>query len=72
MQFGKLGEMIAARTRLKEQSKFLFIPGPDDAGIDIVDSYCSHRYFLYALFITFSNFFQVLLLLFLGALYQNI
>ncbi|XP_027924509.1 DNA polymerase epsilon subunit B [Vigna unguiculata] len=32
MQFGKLGEMIAARTRLKEQSKFLFIPGPDDAG----------------------------------------
>ncbi|KAL2967810.1 hypothetical protein AAZX31_16G194900 [Glycine max] len=32
MQFGKLGEMIAAHTRLKEHSKFLFIPGPDDAG----------------------------------------
>ncbi|KAL5173989.1 DNA polymerase epsilon subunit B [Glycine soja] len=31
MQFGKLGEMIAAHTRLKEHSKFLFIPGPDDA-----------------------------------------
>ncbi|KAM0868739.1 hypothetical protein ACQ4PT_041129 [Festuca glaucescens] len=32
LQFGKLGEMIAARTRLKEHSRFLFIPGPDDAG----------------------------------------
>ncbi|GJM94766.1 hypothetical protein PR202_ga11442 [Eleusine coracana subsp. coracana] len=31
-QFGKLGEMIAARSRLKEHSRFLFIPGPDDAG----------------------------------------
>jgi hypothetical protein len=24
--------MIAARSRLKEHSHFLFIPGPDDAG----------------------------------------
>lgn len=32
-QFGKLGQMIEAHPRLKEQSKFLFIPGPDDAGI---------------------------------------
>ncbi|KAJ0981216.1 hypothetical protein J5N97_009471 [Dioscorea zingiberensis] len=31
-QFGKLGEMIATRPRLKEQSRFLFIPGPDDPG----------------------------------------
>lgn len=39
MQFGKLGEMIAAHSRLKEHSQFLFIPGPDDAGIDVVDSF---------------------------------
>lgn len=32
MQFGKLGEMIEAHPRIKEQSRFLFIPGPDDAG----------------------------------------
>ncbi|TKY44872.1 DNA polymerase epsilon subunit 2 [Spatholobus suberectus] len=32
MQFGKLGEMIAAHPRLNEHSRFLFIPGPDDAG----------------------------------------
>ncbi|KAL6645992.1 hypothetical protein ACP70R_017600 [Stipagrostis hirtigluma subsp. patula] len=32
LQFGKLGEMIAARSRLKEHSRFLFVPGPDDAG----------------------------------------
>lgn len=32
MQFGKLGEMIAVHPRLKEHSRFLFIPGPDDAG----------------------------------------
>ncbi|KAF9606601.1 hypothetical protein IFM89_026922 [Coptis chinensis] len=31
-QFGKLGEMIAAHPKLKAQSRFLFIPGPDDAG----------------------------------------
>ncbi|KAE8732408.1 glutamate decarboxylase 5-like [Hibiscus syriacus] len=32
LQFGKLGQMIEARPRLKEQSKFLFIPGPNDPG----------------------------------------
>ncbi|CAL9111196.1 unnamed protein product [Musa textilis] len=32
MQFAKLGEMIASHPRLREQSRFLFIPGPDDAG----------------------------------------
>ncbi|GAB2219932.1 hypothetical protein Droror1_Dr00007572 [Drosera rotundifolia] len=31
-QFEKLGKMIADHPRLKEQSRFLFIPGPDDAG----------------------------------------
>jgi len=73
MQFGKLGEMIAAHTRLKEQSRFLFIPGPDDAGIDIVGYITLARYFLlHVLYITFSNFFQVLLQFFLGALYRNI
>lgn len=33
LQFGKLGKMIAAHPRLQEHSKFLFIPGPDDAGL---------------------------------------
>ncbi|KAH9607360.1 hypothetical protein KSS87_020131 [Heliosperma pusillum] len=32
LQFGKLGKMIAQYPRLKEQSRFLFIPSPDDAG----------------------------------------
>ncbi|GFS44876.1 DNA polymerase epsilon subunit B2 [Actinidia rufa] len=32
LQFGKLGQMIGARPRLKEQSRFLLIPGPDDPG----------------------------------------
>ncbi|XP_020587022.1 DNA polymerase epsilon subunit B [Phalaenopsis equestris] len=32
MQFAKLGEMITAHPRINEQSRFLFIPGPDDAG----------------------------------------
>ncbi|KAE8713818.1 glutamate decarboxylase 5-like [Hibiscus syriacus] len=32
LQFGKLGRMIEAHPRLKEQSKFLFIPGPSDPG----------------------------------------
>nr|XP_007152612.1 hypothetical protein PHAVU_004G144700g [Phaseolus vulgaris]ESW24606.1 hypothetical protein PHAVU_004G144700g [Phaseolus vulgaris] len=41
MQFGKLGEMIAAHTRLKEQSRFLFIPGPDDAGPSTVLPRCA-------------------------------
>nr|GLL29510.1 vacuolar protein sorting-associated protein 8 homolog isoform X1 [Ipomoea trifida]GME03642.1 vacuolar protein sorting-associated protein 8 homolog isoform X1 [Ipomoea batatas] len=29
-QFGKLGELIASHQRLKEHSRFLFIPSPDD------------------------------------------
>ncbi|KAJ3705898.1 hypothetical protein LUZ61_009603 [Rhynchospora tenuis] len=32
MQFKKLGEMIQSRKRIMEQSRFLFIPGPDDIG----------------------------------------
>ncbi|KAL0417307.1 UNVERIFIED_CONTAM: DNA polymerase epsilon subunit B [Sesamum latifolium] len=32
LQFGKLGKLIAAHQRLKEHSRFLFIPGPDDIG----------------------------------------
>ncbi|KAL3574921.1 hypothetical protein D5086_023022 [Populus alba] len=31
-QFGKLGQMIGAHQRLKEHSRFMFIPGPEDAG----------------------------------------
>ncbi|KAH6770525.1 DNA polymerase epsilon subunit B2 [Perilla frutescens var. hirtella] len=31
-QFGKLGKMIADHKRLKEHSRFVFIPGPDDIG----------------------------------------
>ncbi|KAK9168249.1 hypothetical protein Syun_000389 [Stephania yunnanensis] len=31
-QFGKLGEKIGSCPRLKEHSRFLFIPGPDDLG----------------------------------------
>uniref|UniRef100_M1D2B3 DNA polymerase II subunit 2 n=1 Tax=Solanum tuberosum TaxID=4113 RepID=M1D2B3_SOLTU len=31
-EFGKLGQMIASHQRLKEHSRFLFIPGPDDVG----------------------------------------
>ncbi|CAH2059953.1 unnamed protein product [Thlaspi arvense] len=30
-QFGELGRMIGKHRRLKEESRFLFIPGPDDA-----------------------------------------
>lgn len=41
MQFGKLGEMIAAHSRLKEHSQFLFIPGPDDAGPSTVLPRCA-------------------------------
>jgi DNA polymerase epsilon subunit 2 len=29
-QFGKLGRMIGNHPRLKENSRFLFIPGPED------------------------------------------
>ncbi|KAG0467582.1 hypothetical protein HPP92_019162 [Vanilla planifolia] len=32
MQFAKLGDMIKAHPRIEERSRFLFIPGPDDAG----------------------------------------
>ncbi|KAK3195226.1 hypothetical protein Dsin_026536 [Dipteronia sinensis] len=32
LQFGKLGQMIAAHPHLKDHSRFLFIPGPEDAG----------------------------------------
>ncbi|KAI4326321.1 hypothetical protein MLD38_031647 [Melastoma candidum] len=31
-QFAKLGEMIESHPRIKEKSRFLFIPGPHDAG----------------------------------------
>ncbi|XP_022998323.1 DNA polymerase epsilon subunit B [Cucurbita maxima] len=41
LQFGKLGKMIASRPRLKEHSKFLFIPGPDDAGPSTVLPRCA-------------------------------
>eukprot|EP01018_Ginkgo_biloba_P028571 Gb_41127 [translate_table: standard] len=45
-QFGKLGSMIAAHPRLKEGSRFLFIPGPDDAGPSNVLPRCAlPRYF---------------------------
>lgn len=43
-QFGKLGKMIADHQRLKENSRFLFIPGPDDIGdlkyfFDLLDAF---------------------------------
>ncbi|OMO73451.1 DNA polymerase alpha/epsilon, subunit B [Corchorus olitorius] len=41
LQFGKLGQMIEAHPRLKEQSRFLFIPGPDDAGPSTVLPRCA-------------------------------
>ncbi|GLU18413.1 hypothetical protein SLE2022_347170 [Rubroshorea leprosula] len=41
LQFGKLGEIIAAHPRLKEHSRFLFIPGPDDAGPSTVLPRCA-------------------------------
>ncbi|KAK1263359.1 hypothetical protein QJS04_geneDACA017504 [Acorus gramineus] len=40
-QFGKLGEMIGSHARLKEHSRFLFIPGPDDAGPSTVLPRCA-------------------------------
>lgn len=40
-QFGKLGSIIAEHPRLKEGSRFLFIPGPDDAGPANVLPRCS-------------------------------
>ncbi|XVF50365.1 hypothetical protein PTKIN_Ptkin04bG0091500 [Pterospermum kingtungense] len=41
LQFGKLGQMIEAHPRLKAQSRFLFIPGPDDAGSSTVLPRCA-------------------------------
>ncbi|KAA3490160.1 DNA polymerase epsilon subunit 2-like [Gossypium australe] len=41
LQFGKLGRMIEAHPRLKEQSKFLFIPGPNDTGPSTVLPRCA-------------------------------
>ncbi|KAL9432618.1 hypothetical protein AB3S75_027613 [Citrus x aurantiifolia] len=41
LQFGKLGQMIAAHPRLKEHSRCLFIPGPDDAGPSTVLPRCA-------------------------------
>lgn len=40
-QFGKLGTMIAEFPRLKEHSRFLFIPSPDDAGPSSVLPRCA-------------------------------
>ncbi|ERN11104.1 hypothetical protein AMTR_s00024p00151000 [Amborella trichopoda] len=40
-QFAKFGEMIAAHPRLKEGSRFLFIPGPEDAGPSTVLPRCA-------------------------------
>ncbi|KAE8125908.1 hypothetical protein FH972_020669 [Carpinus fangiana] len=40
-QFAKLGKLIASHPRLKEHSRFLFIPGPDDAGPSTVLPRCS-------------------------------
>ncbi|WZZ00842.1 hypothetical protein YC2023_073170 [Brassica napus] len=39
-RFGKLGRMIGNHPRLKESSRFLFIPGPDDAGPSTVLPRC--------------------------------
>ncbi|KAK8501243.1 hypothetical protein V6N13_026944 [Hibiscus sabdariffa] len=41
LQFGKLGRMIEAHPRLKEQSKFVFIPGPNDPGPSTVLPRCA-------------------------------
>ncbi|KAK9277998.1 hypothetical protein L1049_027555 [Liquidambar formosana] len=41
LHFGKLGQIIGAHTRLKEHSRFLFIPGPDDAGPSTVLPRCA-------------------------------
>ncbi|KAI5445209.1 hypothetical protein KIW84_013456 [Lathyrus oleraceus] len=40
LQFGRLGKIIAARSRLKENSRFLFIPGPGDIGPSTVLPRC--------------------------------
>ncbi|CAL5346709.1 unnamed protein product [Camellia sinensis] len=41
LQFGKFGQMIGARQRLKQHSRFLLIPGPDDAGPSTVLPRCA-------------------------------
>ncbi|GAV68532.1 DNA_pol_E_B domain-containing protein/Dpoe2NT domain-containing protein [Cephalotus follicularis] len=41
LQFGKLGKLIKAHPRLNEHSRFLFIPGPDDAGPSTVLPRCA-------------------------------
>ncbi|XP_024994432.1 DNA polymerase epsilon subunit B [Cynara cardunculus var. scolymus] len=41
LNFGKLGQMIGNHPRLKEHSRFLFIPGPDDAGPSTVLPRCA-------------------------------
>ncbi|XP_021892680.1 DNA polymerase epsilon subunit B isoform X2 [Carica papaya] len=41
LQFGKLGKMIEAHPRIKEHSRFLLIPGPDDAGPSTVIPRCA-------------------------------
>ncbi|PHU23418.1 hypothetical protein BC332_08525 [Capsicum chinense] len=41
VQFGKLGQMIASHQRVKEHSRFLFIPGPDDVGPSTALPRCS-------------------------------
>ncbi|KAK8550103.1 hypothetical protein V6N12_038834 [Hibiscus sabdariffa] len=41
LQFGKLGRMIEAHPRLKEKSRFLFIPGPNDPGPSTVLPRCA-------------------------------
>ncbi|CAN8244283.1 unnamed protein product [Cochlearia groenlandica] len=45
-QFGKLGRMIGNHPRLRENSRFLFIPGPDDAGPSTVLPRCGLPNFL--------------------------
>ncbi|KAL6493468.1 DNA-directed DNA polymerase epsilon, subunit B [Orobanche gracilis] len=40
-QFGRLGKMIAAHEHLKDRSRFIFIPGPDDIGPSSVLPRCS-------------------------------
>lgn len=39
--------MIASHPRLKEHSKLLIIPGPDDAGIDIVNKLITPRLLIF-------------------------
>ncbi|XP_078441110.1 DNA polymerase epsilon subunit B2 [Wolffia australiana] len=46
LKFAKLGELIGSHPRIREHSRFLFIPGPNDAGPSTVLPRCSlPRYF---------------------------